>query len=378
MATIEPYTTSSGAKRYRVRYRTPDRRQTSRRGFTTKRDAKEFAATVEVEKLSGLYRDPSAGRITVGELSEAWLAVKRDQLAASSYHSYATAWRVHVEPRWADTRVVDVDPVTVQDWVSQLGATRSRAVVTRALGVLSGICDRAIAERRIAANPCTGLVLPDKARRRRVYLTAADVENLASRAEHPLLVRTLAYTGLRWGEAIVLRPVDIDTGRGRIVVHRAATEVARDLLVGTPKTPGSHRDVPVPGFLLEQLTDRMASLGPEGLLFVGPGGGMLRAPDVRRGWYARAVRDAGVARVTIHDLRHTAASLAVRAGASVLAVQRMLGHSSAALTLDRYSDLFDDDLTDLAARMDTLYRPECGQDVSTAGASGGVFAGEVA
>lgn len=355
MATIEPYTTADGQKRYRVRYRTPDRRQTSKRGFTTKRDAKEFAATVEVDKLRGLYRDPSAGRVTVDELAVPWLAVKKHQLAPSSYHSYETSWRVHVRPRWGDVRVADVAASRVQEWVSEMASTRSRAVVTRALGVLSGACERAVAERRIVENPCVGLVLPDRAARRRVYLSAVDAEKIADASDHPLLVRTLAFTGLRWGEAIVLRPVDVDAERGRIVVHRSATEVARNLVVGPPKTPGSNREVPVPQFLLTAIEERMAETSPEGLLFPGPGGGVLRTPDVRRGWYARAVRAAGVPRVTIHDLRHTAASLAVRAGASVLAVQRMLGHTSAAMTLDVYSDLWDDDLSDLADRMDRLY-----------------------
>ncbi len=53
-------------------------------------------------------------------------------------------------------------------------------------------------------------------------------------------------------------------------------------------------------------------------------------------------------RVTTHDLRHTAASLAISAGANVKAVQRMLGHASAAMTLDTYADLFDDDLDNVA------------------------------
>ena len=63
MATIEPYETKAG-RRYRVRYRTPDRRQTDKRGFKTKRDAEAFAATVEVQKLTGSYIPPSAGRVT--------------------------------------------------------------------------------------------------------------------------------------------------------------------------------------------------------------------------------------------------------------------------------------------------------------------------
>lgn len=56
--------------------------------------------------------------------------------------------------------------------------------------------------------------------------------------------------------------------------------------------------------------------------------------------------------MTIHDLRHTAASLAVSSGANVKAIQRMLGHASAAMTLDVYSDLFDDDLDAVADRLD--------------------------
>lgn len=57
-------------------------------------------------------------------------------------------------------------------------------------------------------------------------------------------------------------------------------------------------------------------------------------------------------RVTAHDLRHTAASLAVSAGANVKAVQRMLGHKSAAMTLDVYANLFDDDLDAVADRLE--------------------------
>jgi integrase len=61
-------------------------------------------------------------------------------------------------------------------------------------------------------------------------------------------------------------------------------------------------------------------------------------------------------KITPHSLRHTAASLAISAGATVLAVQRMLGHASAAMTLDVYSDLFDDDLDAVADALDARAR----------------------
>lgn len=69
-----------------------------------------------------------------------------------------------------------------------------------------------------------------------------------------------------------------------------------------------------------------------------------------------ALRESGIPRVTPHELRHTAASLAVQSGANVKAVQRMLGHASAAMTLDVYADLFDDDLDVLAQRLDSAAR----------------------
>lgn len=80
-------------------------------------------------------------------------------------------------------------------------------------------------------------------------------------------------------------------------------------------------------------------------------------PDGRRGWFHHAIAraqlvDAGFPRVTIHDLRHTAASLAISAGANPKAVQRMLGHASAAMTLDTYADLFEDDLDAVSERID--------------------------
>jgi site-specific recombinase XerC len=78
----------------------------------------------------------------------------------------------------------------------------------------------------------------------------------------------------------------------------------------------------------------------------------LRRPHPVSGWFAKAVAESKVPRTTPHDLRHTAASLAVSAGANVKAVQKMLGHASAAMTLDIYADLFDDDLEAVAVALD--------------------------
>ena len=72
----------------------------------------------------------------------------------------------------------------------------------------------------------------------------------------------------------------------------------------------------------------------------------------QKSWFKTALREAALPLMTLHDLRHTAASLAVQSGANVKTIQRMLGHTSAAMTLDVYSDLFDDDLDDVATALD--------------------------
>jgi integrase len=101
---------------------------------------------------------------------------------------------------------------------------------------------------------------------------------------------------------------------------------------------------------------RAAGKSKWALLFVGQDGGVLRAGNFRNRFFNPAVqramaKDPTFPRVSIHDLRHTVASLAVSAGANVKAVQRVLGHASAAMTLDVYADLFDDDLDAVAAAL---------------------------
>ena len=78
--------------------------------------------------------------------------------------------------------------------------------------------------------------------------------------------------------------------------------------------------------------------------------------NFRRGYFDRAAASIGQSGLYPHELRHTAASLAIAAGATVKSVQRMLGHASATLTLDRYGHLFADELDDVAARLDDAMR----------------------
>jgi integrase len=136
-----------------------------------------------------------------------------------------------------------------------------------------------------------------------------------------------------------------------LTITESVTEVAGKLEFGTPKTH-QQRSVPLPAALTGPLAARCEGKQGDDLVLTTSAGTALRLRNWRRVVFDPAVRDAGLTDVTPHDLRHTAASLAVASGATVKSVQRMLGHASAAMTLDVYAGLFDDDLTDLAARMD--------------------------
>jgi integrase len=224
----------------------------------------------------------------------------------------------------------------------------------------------AVKAKRLASNPATGIDgLPRKTARRHVYLSSEDVSRLADESgRHRSLVLTLAYCGLRWGEAVALRVGDIEFLRRRIRVCDNAVQLGVDHAIGATKGKES-RSVPVPNFVLDELSRQVQGRGADDLVF-GDGIHYLPRPKSRYGWFQGAVNRACVQKISPHDLRHTCASLAVSAGANVLALARMLGHKKASVTLRVYSDLFDTDLDALADVMDTAYAGKCGQNAATA------------
>ena len=353
MGSITAYETSAG-KRYRVRYRLPDKTQTDKRGFRTKREAELFAASVEVSKARGEYIRAAESKVVVGVLGVDWLA-SQTHLKPSSLRPVEIAWRLYVKPRWGKVAVGEVTHSAVQTWISELTGIRGATTVLRAFGVLASILDVAVKDRRLTSNPARGVNLPRKPKKEHRYLSHDEAIRLAENSNtHRTLVLVFCYTGLRWGEAAGLRVRDVDFARQRISVSVNAVEVGGLIEIGTPKSH-KRRSVAFPNFLARSLREQTVNKSPNDLVFPGSFGQHMKRTRVSTGsrsWFKTALVDSGLAPMTLHDLRHTAASLAISSGANVKAVQRMLGHASAAMTLDVYADLFDDDLDALAQRLD--------------------------
>ncbi len=247
MATIERYKTVAGQVRYRVRYRTPERRQTDKRGFVTKRDAQAFATSVEVSMMRDEYVAPAAGKVTVTELYERWSRA-RTRPKKSTLAKEDSTWTTHLARRWASTVITDVTRPSVRMWVADMTKDGAQAAtVENALGMLRMVMDGAVGDFRLVRNPCDGVKPPRRKHADRGYLTYGQVRSLAKqlavqpvavrggvkmmvRPQHELVAELLAFTGLRWGEMAALKVRSIDLRRRRIQVSEGVAEVRGHLV----------------------------------------------------------------------------------------------------------------------------------------------------
>jgi integrase len=131
----------------------------------------------------------------------------------------------------------------------------------------------------------------------------------------------------------MLRVKDVEFLKRRLTLSENAVQLGISHAVG-PTKGRKARSVPVPMFVLDELSRRCTDKTPDELVFSSGRGGYLPRPKSSGGWFASAVKRAGIQNITPHDLRHACASLSVSAGVNVLALQRMLGHTSAKVTLD--------------------------------------------
>lgn len=387
MATIEKYELARKDKdgqplrsevRYRVRYRTPDRSQTTKRGFRTKRDAEAWANQIEVDKRRGAYVAPAAGRVALGEYAAEWLASKH-KLKPSTRSRYQVIVDGFIAGH-ANVSLGDISRQLVREWVADLSCSHAPASVHKTVGVLRQVLAMAVAENRLVVNPVDNVELPAVETVEQRFITLEQLHALADAAgEHRPLVYVLGTCGLRFGEVAELRWRDLDLQKLQIRVTRSVTLVDNQFVVGSPKN-GKGRTVSLPTFVAEMLDNKANPPCPDALVFPDSRGGHMRGTNVRRRWWSDAVSAAQlfphiehtaagdeitVYDFKLHELRHTAASLAIQAGANVKSLQNMLGHASAALTLDRYGHLYESDVEAVGVAMNALLTRECGQNVVT-------------
>ncbi|MDX1511743.1 MAG: site-specific integrase [Nitriliruptorales bacterium] len=378
---------------WRARYRDPSGRERSRT-FERRIDAERFLTSVEGAKLKGEWIDPEAGKVTVAEFAPRWLRTKAGK-KAKTRHGYQELLRARVLPRFGDEQLGAITREDVDLWIADMideGLSASR--IRQSFNVLAGVLDLAVAYDHIMRSPARGRVrggrtgrveLPRIPRSRRRFLSADEVATLAealAAAAPPIdtsfghaqrtLAYVLAYGGMRFSEVVALRRADCELLRRRVMIDENAVEVGGQLVWDDYTKNDRHHYARLPAFVCDLLGHHLEHRpnASDTLVFAGIDGGPLRHNDWYRTLWQPAVRTAGLDGLTPHELRHTAASLLIAAGADPKGVQEQLGHASITITYDVYGHLFDQHLDEVLDRLDEAgrqaaaapTRPEDGPD----------------
>jgi integrase len=344
------------------------------KAFDRKTEAQQHITDVTTAITTGSYADPRRAAATFATVAEEWFGSK-SSLKPKTVAGYRSLLDVVVLPKWGNHRLRDIDHAAVQAWVSWLAndpAARQRPVkrvegdcnrgmglsparVIQAFQVLDQVLRYAVRSRYIAANPAGDVQQPRKNTAEKMALTHAQVHELASAAgELATMVYVLAYGGLRYGECAALRIRDIDFEKRRIRVSRSVTYVSGKGQLEGPTKSHQTRVVPLPQMVVDRLCDELSGRAAGDRVFSREGD--IMALDWFRVRFDKASASAGLSGITPHTLRHTAGSLAIASGASVVTVQKLLGHRSPVTTMTIYSHMLPDDFDNLADAMDAAAR----------------------
>lgn len=360
-------------KRWRVVWIDPETHRERSESFAKKTDAEARRTALEHSLRSHEYTAPEIANLTVADAVAAWMNSKKNPGEASR-STYRDRIDNYVLPRWGGVRLRAVQRTDIDAWVSALqdGSAPRREGMRGAQrplkpATIDGILVPFIAGLRFAVqegwirrSPASGVETPRIQSDPVIFLTYPQLEDLidamrkTASPQDALLVAVMGNIGLRPGEAFALDVGDVDLQRRRISISKTWTVNGQGKpIIGTsPKTSSGNREVPIPPHLLDDLRAQMGIRPPATPLFVNRQGNHLSTSNWRNRQWRTATEDAGTPKgLTPKGLRHTAASLAIAAGADVLMVQRMLGHADATETLNTYAKLFPDQLDDVTKRM---------------------------
>jgi integrase len=333
-------------------WETGRRKQTRKTGFRTKAEADAWLVERMNSRRTGNLVEPSMQPL--GAWLKEWLALREPELRAASVTNYELSFRwfapIHAVP------LARLTPGHVERECARLmRAGHKASAVARAKGRLSTALRTAMRTGALATNPAALATGPSAKAERREALTGEQVHRLLDAAgdgQWAVLWRTLLECWLRIGEVIELRWSDLDLERGVLRIERAqtgafATDPAtgkrrRIFVVGAPKTPESHRELPISFDLVRALHAHRSAQkqawraegrdwSPSGLVFPSPTGRWLDRTRINAVLAAHCA-EAGIPRIRTHDLRHTGGSLVLHAGYDIKTISERMGHADVATT----------------------------------------------
>jgi integrase len=358
-------------------WRGPDGKQRSKtfgprntpKGSTPYREAKAHRDKQLVAVRDGSY--VADARVSFEDYWTRFVEESRN-LRPATRDLYERMARLYVLPTFGATPIGSITKRQVEAWVHDLASKAGLPTVEAAFRVLRRVLSAAEDDEPpvMRKNPARKVRLPqaeDDGPAMRT-LTYDELRRVAGAVpdRYRALVLLMGLCGLRIGEAIALTVADLNILRRQVSIGKAATEVRGNVTVGPTKTKGSRRAVQLPQAVADALAAHLAAFpaGPDGLVFTAEGGGFVRRTNFRRRVWVPALLEAGIPEPLprVHDLRHSAATLALEAGVHPKIVQAMLGHSRIGTTLDRYSHVTDRLTEEAAGKLDAGFRSAVGRE----------------
>jgi integrase len=342
--------------------------------FRTRRDAEVARAKLVDDLHSGTYVAP--GQITFSEwVIDNWLLTTATRVKPSTLHSYRRNLEIHVLPTLAGKKLQQITPVMLNSLYATLASpTPGRdALSPKTIRYIHTTIHKALADAAdadlLARNPA------DRAKPPRVNGGASagvaswDADELSGFLEYTRdlrlapIWRLAAMTGMRRGEILGLRWADVDLDAARLSVRHALVAVGYEVIESTPKSHNA-RVVDLDAETVTQLRryrraqqeERKlwgADYQDQGLVVCKENGEPIH-PHTFSQSFERIIANAGLRKIRLHDLRHTHASLALKAGVPVKVISERLGHESPAFTLKQYAHVIPGMQAEAAAQVAAL------------------------
>jgi integrase len=325
--------------RFQASYVGPDlNRHTAPSTFEARIDAEEWCAARRREIMGDEWQPPKvrAHRITLDTYATSWLATrttpKGEPIKRRTRSHYRYLLDMHILPTFGTLPLRSITPAMVRAWHAGLADTPS--VRAHSYALLNAILRTAVTDDEVTKNPCQ---IRGASKTTRVKeIRPATIDELAAiTAAMPdrmrLAIQLSAWCALRFGEVTELRRRDVDVKAGVLHIRRGVVRDNGEVIVDRPKSAAGVRDIAIPPHVLPMVRQHLldhAQIGQDGLLFYAPTtGGQLPHSSLEWHW-RRARRDAGRDDLTLHGLRHTGATMAAQAGATIKELMARLGHAT--------------------------------------------------
>jgi integrase len=322
----------------------------------TKEECREKLLKLQQETLTHSFVSSS---LPLNKWLQMW--VKELTLEPTTRERYEGLIKHKIDPLIGHLPLNKLQPMSVQFMLSEM-KERGEADTNRKLAyiVLSAALKAAVKLKMMQTNPALEVMRPRPKTQEMACLTEDQCKMLmeeANKSRVGALITLALGSGMRQGEMLALEWTDIDFPAATVTVSKSLAQIKGHLHIKEPKTKGSRRTLSLPPFTIAALQAHYESHKREFTgfrpVFCTSRGTYYRRSNLHQYYFTPICERLGLD-IRFHDLRHTHASLLLKAGENIKAISRRLGHSSITITLKYYAHLMPGHDEQLAGKMDTL------------------------